>query len=260
MFDQINLESEQIQLLNKIVEAHRNVKSEHRDDFKVLNQQGSGKIVGIIHNGFPSKSISANRFDIEALANNYLIVILRNSRHNFNFHLTPLGFEYYEHKKEKDRTAARNIELNIKNYINDFEFKKKYEIAFQKWIEADKLLWESDTNNKLTQIGHLCRETIQEFIDNLIIIFKIDTDKDKAKIIARFKNIIEHLSDKLSKTEKQFLSNLLAYCGSIIDLIQKQEHNALKENEQLKWEDGRRVVFQTLNVMYETDRSFSKYM
>ena len=260
MYDRIYLEPEQLQLLNKLVEAHRNVKSELRHNFQVLSQQGSGNIVGIIHNGFSSGSISANRLDIETLDKIDFIDTSSHSRHNLDFLITPYGFQYYEYKKNKDGTATKNIESEVKTYINDFEFKNKYETAFEKWSEADKLLWVSDTNKKLTQIGHLCRETIQKFIDELIVLLKIDTNKNKTQTVARLKIIIIHLSDKLGETEKQFLSALLSYCGSTIDLIQKQEHNALKEGEQLIWEDGRRVVFQTLIVMYEIDRSLSKFI
>jgi hypothetical protein len=47
---------------------------------------------------------------------------------------------------------------------------------------------------------------------------------------------------------------LLAYFGTVSDLIQRQEHGAQKEGEGLMWEDARRVVFQTALVMFELDR------
>lgn len=40
------------------------------------------------------------------------------------------------------------------------------------------------------------------------------------------------------------------------DLIQKQEHRAEKEKEQLTWEDSRRLVFQKVNVMVELYKTF----
>ena len=40
-----------------------------------------------------------------------------------------------------------------------------------------------------------------------------------------------------------------------MDLVQRQEHGGQKEGEPLGWEDGRRVVFQTANVMVELHRA-----
>ena len=42
------------------------------------------------------------------------------------------------------------------------------------------------------------------------------------------------------------------------DLAQKQEHGGQKEGEPLVWEDTRRIVFQTILVMFEIDKSLSK--
>jgi hypothetical protein len=50
------------------------------------------------------------------------------------------------------------------------------------------------------------------------------------------------------------LKALLAYWGTVNDLVQRQEHGGQKEREPLKWEDGRRVVFQTAVVMFEIAR------
>lgn len=47
------------------------------------------------------------------------------------------------------------------------------------------------------------------------------------------------------------LDALVVYWGTVSDLIQRQEHGAQKEGEALRWEDGRRVVFQTAVVMFE---------
>lgn len=45
------------------------------------------------------------------------------------------------------------------------------------------------------------------------------------------------------------------YWGAVADLTQRQEHGVQKEGEQLVWEDARRVVFQTLLVMFEVDKA-----
>ncbi len=54
---------------------------------------------------------------------------------------------------------------------------------------------------------------------------------------------------------QDFLEALIGYWGTVSDLIQRQVHGAQREVERLGIEDGRRVVYQTLNVMYEVDRA-----
>ena len=53
------------------------------------------------------------------------------------------------------------------------------------------------------------------------------------------------------------LDALLAFWGTVSDLVQRQEHGALREGEQLVWHDGRRVVFLTMTVMHEIDSALS---
>lgn len=61
----------------------------------------------------------------------------------------------------------------------------------------------------------------------------------------------------MSDTVRAFLDSLLVQWGCVSDLVQRQEHGALREGGDLVWEDARRVVFQTLIVMYEIDRAVS---
>jgi hypothetical protein len=56
---------------------------------------------------------------------------------------------------------------------------------------------------------------------------------------------------QVGKTHQAFLDALLAYWGTVSDLVQRQEHGGLREREPLTWEDTRRVVFQTAIVMFE---------
>ena len=56
-----------------------------------------------------------------------------------------------------------------------------------------------------------------------------------------------HLGEPVSA----YLDALLAYWGTMSDLVQRQEHGAAKEGQLLVWEDARRVVVGTLIVMTE---------
>ena len=60
------------------------------------------------------------------------------------------------------------------------------------------------------------------------------------------------------ETLSAFLQALVAYWGTLSDLVQRQEHGGQREARPLVSEDGRRIVFQTLNVMYEIDRAVGR--
>lgn len=82
--------------------------------------------------------------------------------------------------------------------------------------------------------------------------------EDKAKTVARLRAVLNQHADQLGTTAKPFLDALLAYWGTVNDLVQRQEHGGQKEGAVLLWEDGRRVVFQTAVVMYEVDQGLSR--
>ena len=62
----------------------------------------------------------------------------------------------------------------------------------------------------------------------------------------------------MGTTVKPFIDALIVYWGTLDDLVQRQEHGAQKEGEALSWEDARRLVFQTINVMVELRRTLPK--
>ena len=132
-------------------------------------------------------------------------------------------------------------------------FQSRYPAAYQKWSEAENLLWGADGEQQLTVVGHLCREAMQEFADVLIQKYRPpNADADKAHTVSRIRSVLRLRKQDLGKRKHAFLEALLPYWGTVSDLVQRQEHGAQKEGEPVTWEDGRRVIFQT---MFEIDRS-----
>jgi hypothetical protein len=82
-------------------------------------------------------------------------------------------------------------------------------------------------------------------------------DAKKAHDVARIRSVLDQHTSRLGTTLAPFLGALLSYWGAVSDLVQRQEHGAQKEGTPLMWADGRRVVFQTAIVMFETDRALS---
>ena len=133
-----------------------------------------------------------------------------------------------------------------------------YPKVYKKWEEAANMLWGSDSDQRHTTIGHLCREAMQEFTTALVEKYNpVDVDEDKAHTVSRMRSVLKSKNINLSTTEKPFLEGLIGYWGTTIDLVQRQEHGDTKEGEPLKWEDSRRVVFQTAIVMFEIDKALS---
>lgn len=256
MFRNFLLEPEQKELLIMMVEAMRNTTGEHRQGFLFSNQVGGPYI---IHDGLPDRKVRAYIGDMEILTQIGLLIRTYIGRGTPVYDITPLGYKYYEQMKLSSDQPVRRVEEKIRNYLDSDYFKRKYASAFQKWTSANNKLWSTDSEKQLTEIGHLCREAMQEFVTVLVDQFKPpQVDTDKAHTVARLKAVIKSKANQLGKTHTPFLEALIAYWGTVSDLAQRQEHAGLKEGQSLVWEDARRVVFQTANVMFEIDASLSR--
>lgn len=252
-FNHILIEPEQEELLTSIVEAVRNTPREQRQKFLVIQTMGGD----FLHH--PGMKKGENRIyygGVEALGRQGLLAIGFTSRGTPNFDVTSLGFRYYEHLKRKEGEAVERVETTTRKYLNFPEFRAKYPEAFAKWSSAEDFLWQTDTQQQLITIGHLCREALQGFINALVERYKPpDVNTDKTKTVARLKTVLGFNAEQLGTTKKDFLDALLVYWGTVNDLIQRQEHGAYKDGKQLVWEDARRIVFQTMIIKFEIDRA-----
>jgi hypothetical protein len=255
ILDEITLEEEQQELLAVLVEATRNVPRDEREKFYVC-PCGDRPQWSIRHPGIERGKGLANIGDFEILGINGLLFETPLSGYGRAFEVMPEGFEYYREMKAVG-AQHEHVERDIRDYVHGDAFGKKYGVAFSKWAEAERMLWATDSERQLTTIGHHCREAAQAFATALVSEFKPpDVDADPAHTVARIKSVLAVHRENLGDAHTAYLAALLAYWGTVNDLIQRQEHAAQRESETLKWEDGRRVVFSTLLVMYELDRAF----
>jgi len=243
------LEPEQKELLIAMVEAHRNVPKEKRQGFLFSSSKGGSTIM---HEGLANGEIPAFIGDLNALTNLDFLQPRYGSSGTPIFDVSPSGFKYYEHLANSERQPVRKLEEKVINYLGADHFKKQYARAFEKWASASNKLWSADSEKQLTEIGHLCREAMQEFVTVLVDEFKPpQVDTDKAHTVARLKALTKLKTKQLGTTLTPFLEALIAYWGTVSDLVQRQEHASMKEGKPLVWEDGRRVIFQTAIVMFE---------
>jgi hypothetical protein len=253
MFRNLLLEPEQKDLLMTMVEAARNVSKQDRQGF-IFDYSVEGS--RIFHNGLPKGQVAAYIGDLEILVREGLLKQRYGSRGTPFFDVTPMGFKYYEHLNLNASQPVQRVEEKIMRYLNADNFQKKYARAFQKWSSANDKLWSTDSEKQLTEIGHLCREAMQEFVTVLVDHLKPpQVETNKTRTVARLRAVLKLKKGQLGNTVAPFLEALIAYWGTVSDLVQRQEHDSLKEGHPLVWEDGRRVVFQTAMVMFEIDAS-----
>jgi hypothetical protein len=121
------------------------------------------------------------------------------------------------------------------------------------------LLTDDASGTAASVVGHLTREAMQEFADVVVQRFGVaDSVPDKAKTIARIKAAIAVRKPEMSTAVVAALEALLEYWKAVNDIIQRQEHGALKEGQTLSWADSRRVVFLLAVVFYELDAALDQ--
>ena len=256
MFDDILLEPEQKQLLIVIVEIARSIPKDKRQKFPSF-KSSSGQS-WIKHRAIPDWDHECYEGDLEILISRGLLNPSYGGNGLSGFDVTPEGFQYYEYLKKQAGEPLNVIDDTVRNHLFSFDFQRKYPDAFHKWQQAEILLWSTDSNEKLTAIGHHCRESVQEFASALVRKFpQANADPNPIHQIARVKAVIEHVKETINSSLPSFLNALIAYWGELSDLIQRQEHGAQKEGNSLVWEDARRLVFHTAITIYEIDQALS---
>lgn len=245
-------------LLIDLVEAERRVPREQRQHFYISRTIGPAG-VQLDHEGWLDQERRVFEGDIEFLARSGLIAMSRLGSNLDGFYVTPAGFAYYAEAMKRRGQPIVRVQSISRDYISSDGFQRKYPSAYAKWAQAEALLWSSDSSTVFSTIGHLAREAMQEFASVLVDRFHpAGVDTDRAKTISRIRAVLNQQTATLEKFEKEFLDALLAYWGTVSDLVQRQEHGAQRETTPLVWEDARRVVFQVVTVMFELDRALSK--
>ncbi|HZJ47427.1 MAG TPA: hypothetical protein VFD97_00135 [Acidimicrobiia bacterium] len=254
MIDGIMLEPEQEELLSTLVEITRNTPREDRGAFMVVRMLQGDILVSPGRGPRPEVYYG----DVEILASKGLVNMRFGDRGTPNFDVTPEGFEYYRIMKERSGKPMVQIEDEVTKYLEAHDFQQRYPKAYAKWREAAAKLWAGDSQNQLTTIGHLCREAVQEFATALVEKFQPPgAPADKARDQSRIRAVLAHVRDQLGSREVPLLEAMIDYWSAVSGLIQRQEHGGQKQGDDLRWEDGRRVVFQTAVVMFEIDHSLA---
>ncbi|MGQ0555237.1 MAG: hypothetical protein ACT4PN_04740 [Nitrospiraceae bacterium] len=107
MFDGVDLEKEQIELLALLAEAVRRVPPDKRAKFLFVETFGGASIV---HSGLPGWSLEAYKGDIELLARKDFLLLSYTSRGSIQFDITPKGFEHLAARNTDPGGEVSNLE------------------------------------------------------------------------------------------------------------------------------------------------------
>lgn len=249
----MTLDEEQVRLLADLVEADRRLPRDKRIGFVMREIIGPpGMDVG--HPQWPKSRGRAPRNDVYALVAAGALREDAIDRYGGTFWVTTQGLAIYEEYIRAKGEPVERVVSTIRQYIDSEAFRQRHPRAFQKWSEAESHLWSDDSEKNLTVIGHLCREAMQEFAASLLRIAKLkDFNPDPAKTVDRLRAVIAARRTERGDTTSAFNDALVAYWGTMSDLVQKQEHGSQAAGRSLTWEDARRVVFHLMVVMQEID-------
>ena len=246
------LEPEQEQLLIPLVRQPRDIPRDRRESF-LLRSLGGDEIQG----GNLASPISSS--DVEHLgASGLLRIHAHPDGTQASFTVTPEGLEHYaairRHHRNPTSTGRRS---GSSPTFESADFRSACPAAFQRWREAEELLWVPDSGDHLTAMSsrfpaRRCRSSPAPLVTT-----------STSHMIARSKptdagSRLGSLADacaRLVKGELSLLNGLFEYWRAAVDLVRRQETVMKKEGEPLGARDGRRVVFQTANVMVELHRA-----
>jgi hypothetical protein len=250
----VALTPEQVELITALVEASKSV----RQEFMILRtMQGPF----IRHPAFPGGQLDVYEPDFQAIEDLGLLTITHyDSRTGKStvFEVSPQGRHVYEYAHTESQSPQGSVEEDIRRFIDSDSFKRIYPSALERWQAAARLLWADDAGGQLTEVGHYCREALQEFADVVSAGLPVHDDSTKVDTVKRIRAALDAHEEAVGATASEMLKALLAYWGTVSDLAQRQEHAAAREGAELKWEDARRLVFQTLVLMYELDRAINR--
>jgi hypothetical protein len=255
----MELDKEQIKQLSELVDAVRALPDgDEHHEFIAIDLSRLGNRVVVRH---PSLSLeyTAYRRDLDLLEAAGFTRISRRGKGTTFFYVTPAGFRKYTEEKRAVGEPTERIEAEVRTYLDARRFREQYPAAYDKWALGEGLLWGDDSSAQLSAIGHHCREALQHFTSALVERYPLTAvAPDPKKTINRLQAVLDAVKSKLGTTESELLKALVDYWKAVAGLVERQEHAGQKEGRPLVHEDARRVVFQTMVVMYEVDRTLSR--
>lgn len=254
---EMQLERDAQRLLWQLVGAARAVPRAQRGGFLAITTWGGNVLQ---HPGLPGGGIDGyDEGDLRDLMESGVVRVTQRGQHgDEQFELRLEAFELYD-RAHRDLAAPVAAQENlVREHVTSDTFAARYRDAYDKWRDADVLLWRDRSVQDLTTIGHLCREALQLFVSRLIEMHGVSgADADPAKTVNRLHSVIDARRPQISTRNADLLGALVDYWKGVSGIVQRQEHGTQKAGDELTWNDGRRVLLYTAMVMAECDSTLS---
>lgn len=251
---EVRLAPQQVELLSRLMEAS----DAAREEFRVLRASGG---MFLRHPGLPDGNLDVYEPDFQGLEDLGFFTVTHYGSQDgksTTFDISPVGRHAYSVLHTESVSPSEAVVQEMQRFVDSDLFRKRYPVAHDCWTKAAKLLWAEDSRGKLTDVGHYCREALQEFAAVLVQGLPVAQETKSTETVERLRAVLAAACKRLGDKTSKMLDAMLSYWGTVSDLVQRQVHAAEREGEDLRWEDARRVVFQTLVVMYEIDRAVGR--
>ena len=258
LLDQALLEQEQKELLCKLVEAQQSRPRDQRQKFMLFHGVGS-PLAELSHPGLPEGEADVYEGDLEALCMAGLLSVTYGSRGTPNYDVSPHGYQYYREFMESRGSLVEHAEAEVMRYVKAGDFGSSHPVAAKKVIAAETHLLSAQALDRVTDVGHLCREALQSYATDLVNrVQPSDAPTEEVKTKARLRAVLRELSDHLGPTRTRLLEAALEYWSAVNDYVQRQEHGSKNPDRPLTVDDAKRCVLHTAMVMFEVEAALTE--
>lgn len=236
-------------LLRSLVEACKAGTDEESREFVVF-PFGHDRFVRFIRGAHLPEPVS--EADVNTLVQAGFVRILRYNRSGRPvYYVTNEGIEF---------VAADIAENGPQPFVEqavtlvEKQLPSQFARASELMRDAARRLVEAQDEHGLSEVGHKCREALQEFAEVLCRQYVPPGEQQsipREKTVQRLKAVVRQVRGRVGDTTSQLLEALVEYWGAVSDLVNKVEHRSQREDRPLTWDDARRAVLYSYLVMAE---------
>ena len=248
----MTLSPRQKALLRTLVEACKVGTREENRTFLVVSSLDGSFILPYAGSELPDP---VDQADVRILVDQgYVGVLKYNKNGDPVYYVTNEGIEFIAAD-----TSERGPALFVQEAVSLVEenLPSEFGRASELMKEAASKLIQAQDEHGWSEVGHKCREALQEFAQVLYTRHVPPSQQEaipRDKTVQRLKAVVRQLRGRVGDTTSQLLGALVEYWGAVSDLVNKVEHRSQREDRPLTWDDARRAVLYSYLVMAELAR------
>ncbi|BAS29370.1 hypothetical protein [Limnochorda pilosa] len=239
------LTPDQLELLQGLADAVRRVPKGQPKEFLASSDQEGSEVLALAGH-YRHHGVSPS--DLEELADQGLVRITERRRYgDLLFSVTNRGMQV-----AGLGSPAALVERRVR-FVQD-RLPEPYRLAQDLMDQAASRLSDAHDEHDYSEIGHKCREAMQEFAEQLyqqVVPASQQRTLPKDKTVDRTRAVLETWKPEAGDTTVALLDALLVYWGAVSDLGHKVEHRSQKAGRPLTLQDAERAVLYTYLVMAE---------